>query len=115
VNLPPNRYAASVGDSPTVQKLSEYALLYGERGYLPCRDSVGDFVVEVRTLNFSSMDYRDAGPGEHRKQCSAIPENVRDDYRSLLYTLPVIEWVCRGADYNVPVTGEKIYNNRVSA
>jgi hypothetical protein len=61
------------------------------------------------------MDYRDAGPGEHRKQCSAIPENVRDDYRSLLYTLPVIEWVCRGADYNVPVTGEKIYNNRVSA
>ena len=112
MNIPPNRSTMPVGDSPTVQKLSEYALLYGEHGYLPCRDSVGDYVVEVRTLNFASLNYRDGDPGKCHRQCTAIPEDVRDEYRSLLYTIPVITWVCEGVDYNVPVTGKKIYNDR---
>ena len=108
MNIPPCRDFFTLDDS-FPKDLSRYALEFGQTRWLPGWDSTGHYVVEVRTLDFKSLNYRDGEPGPGWRQCTAIPEECREEYRNLLYSLPGISLVTQGAEYNVPVTGEKIY------
>lgn len=107
--LPPAQDSIAVSDKVTeqslnIRELSKYALKYGKIDYLRDSDEKGIYFIEVRQLNFWSYEYM--GRGEN--SCTAIAEEDRETYRSLLFTFPIVAWVYAGGDYNVPVTGKKL-------
>jgi hypothetical protein len=107
MNIPPDRDFFVLEPSTVAEELSSWALTYGEKRWLSGTDSTGVYLLEVRTLDFKSLEYRDERgcPG-----CTAIPEEHRNRYRVFIHSYPYIDLVIAGAEINVPVSNKKIYS-----
>lgn len=107
--IPPYRDSIFLTPCSNTDEISVLTLKYGRKNWLQLRDEIGIYTMEVRTLDFRSFEYRDAQGCKDWKQCTAIPEKYQERYRKLIYAFPFIELVFQGSEYNVPISGEKIY------
>jgi len=76
------------GDFKGKKELTKFAIKYGKIKIINKKT--------YKVLDFSSYEYIGT-----KDQCTAIPKAERQEYRTLLFTWPILNMVCEGVEYSV--------------